>query len=432
MPSLSPRLQRASLLLGQSRYDLAEQELRMALAEDPDSAIGHSLLARCLAERKDYQGATEEARLAIHLAPDAPFTHYYLSLVLGERNHLPEAIAAIQEAIRLDPYDADFFARLAALQFESRGWAATLATAEQGLACDPEHADCTNVKAMALVKLGHRKLAESAIEGALARDPENAYSHANQGWTLLESGEHAQALTHFREALRLEPGLEWARQGMVEALQARYFVYRIMLGYFLWMMKLSGRAQWGVLMGLFVVNLLLNSLAKANPVLAPWVTPIIVLYVAFAMMTWISRPLFNLVLRVSRFGRFALSREEVITSNMVGGLLLLAVVFLIGYFVTWRDLWYLAALTQWLVIIPVSAIYRCQPGWPRKTLARISLGLFALGNLSLLALIGVNLTTGILGWVLLIFGAVGGGIFVIVAFSSQFIANALVLVQVRK
>jgi hypothetical protein len=52
--------------------------------------------------------------------------------------------------------------------------------------------------------------------------------------------------------------------------------------------------------------------------------------------------------------------------------------------------------------------------------------------LSLLSLIGVNLTSGILGWVLLVFGAVGGGIFVIVAFSSQFIANALVLVQVRK
>ena len=66
---------------------------------------------------------------------------------------------------------------------------------------------------MALVRLGRRDEAGATLEAALARDPENAVTHANQGWARLHAGDFRGALEHFREALRLNPSLEWARAG---------------------------------------------------------------------------------------------------------------------------------------------------------------------------------------------------------------------------
>ena len=67
-----------------------------------------------------------------------------------------------------------------------------------------------------------------------ARDPDDAFSHANQGWTLLEQGNRKKAMEHFRESLRLDPTNGWAQAGLVEAIKAGNPVYAVMLKYFLW------------------------------------------------------------------------------------------------------------------------------------------------------------------------------------------------------
>src|SRR5262249_17996730 len=201
---------------------------------------------------------------------------------------------------------------------------------EGGLALDPEHVGCTNLRAMALVKLGRNAEAGAALADTLANDPENAFSHANQGWALLHQGQPRQALEHFREALRLEPGLEFARAGILEAIKARNPVYGLMLRYFLWMGRLRRGAHWAVILGLyFVFNCVLGNMADANPAWRPWVMPLQVAYIAFVVLTWIAEPLFNLLLRLDRFGRHALTREEIVATNWVGGLLTPALVSLV-------------------------------------------------------------------------------------------------------
>ena len=111
---------RALLLFRQSRYELAEKELRRTLSSDPDSAPAHALLALCLSERKRPDEARHEAGRAIALAPDEPFAHRAAAGVLLKQGRLDEADAAIHEAIRLDPSEADHFALLASLRLEQR------------------------------------------------------------------------------------------------------------------------------------------------------------------------------------------------------------------------------------------------------------------------------------------------------------------------
>lgn len=377
---MNPNLERALLLYQQSRHELAEGELRQALAADPHDPFAHALLALCLNEREKFDAATTEARQAIHLGPDFPFAHYAHARVLYDRNRHPEALAAIQEAIRLDSTDADYFSLLGSIHFDEQRWREALNAAEQGLQFDPEHVGCTNLRAMALVKLGRKAEAGATIDAALAKNPDNALTHANQGWTLLEKGEPKKALEHFREALRLDPENEWARHGIVEALKARNLIYAVMLKYFLWMSKLSGRAQWGIILGGYFGNQLLGGLARSTPGLAPWVLPLRILYLAFAVLTWTAYPIFNLLLRLNRFGRLALTSEQTVESNWVGASLFLALVSLGGCFALgFESPWVMSLAVFGLLLLPLSGLFRCAVGWPRWTMIAVVAALTFLG-----------------------------------------------------
>lgn len=383
---MNPNLQRAILLSQQSRYEMAEQELRQALAAEPDDAYAHALLALCLVHQEQFQAATEEAQQAVHLQPDFPFAHYALALVWNKRNYDKEALAAVQEALRLDSSETSYFALLAQIHLNEARWREALDAAERGLQLDAEDITCTNLRAIALVKLGRKSEAGTTIDSALRRNPDNAVSHANQGWTLLEKGQPKEALEHFREALRMNPQNDWARQGIIEALKARHFIYAIMLKYFLFMSKFSRRGRWGIILGAYFGNQVLQTIAKNNPTLSPWVTPLIIVYVVFAIMTWIASPLFNLVLRLNRFGRMVLSREQIVASNWIGLVLLLALVSLAGGFVFgFNSPWIMAALIFGLLLFPVAGTFQCPAGSTRTVMGAYT-ALIAAAGLASIAL----------------------------------------------
>jgi len=382
---MSPNLQRALLLYQQSRFEQAEPELRQALGADPDDAYAHALLGLCLAHREKFDEATQEARQAIHLAPDLAFSHYALANVLHDRRRYDDAVSAINEALRLEPEDADFCALLSQIRLDQRNWPAGLEAAERGLQFDPGHVACTNLRAIALVKLGRKAEAGATIDAALARNPDDAITHANQGWAYLEQSDPKKALEHFREALRLDPTNEWARAGIVEALKARNIIYGLMLRYFLWMSKLSTAAQWGVIIGGYFLNRALTSAAKANPDLAPWLLPIRILYMVVLLLTWTADPLFNLLLRVNKFGRLALSEEQTTASTWFGATVFLALASLALCFVFgFNSIFLMSALVFGILMIPVAGMFRASEGWPRTLLMCYTMGLLVAGLAALL------------------------------------------------
>ena len=429
----NPRLHRGLQLLAQSRYELAEQEFEQVLADDPDNSFAHGMLGICLAKRGSFQDASREVELAISLDPELPFAFYAQSVVLAERNQFSEAETAIEQAIGLDPYQPDFFAQLASVHLQQRHWQAAHDAAHQGLELDPEDVACTNLRAMALVQLGERIEAKQAIQTALKRDPEDAGTHANMGWSLLEAGQPEPAMVHFREALRLDPESNWARHGIVEAMKAKHFLYRIILGWFLWMLKLSGRAQWGVMIGGYFAYRILQNVAANQPALAPWLMPLLIAYVTFAIATWVASPLFNLVLRFDRFGRLVLSREELVTSNWVGLCLLGALISLGAYFISGAEELLGCALAAGLMIPSLGAIYACDEGWPRVSIILITI---ALGGLALVLVLSclsarfllnglqANAMSGVAIFTLTVF--------IYAAIASQFAANWLAAAKPRK
>jgi hypothetical protein len=274
---------------------------------------------------------------------------------------------------------------------------------------------------MALVKRGRTREAVDVTEAALARDPENTATHANRGWTLLEQGKANEALGHFREALRLDPENEWARSGIVEALKARNPVYAVMLRYFLWMSKLSRQAQWGVIIGGYFANKVMTQAARSNPELAPWLLPFRVLYVAFVVLSWTAQPLFNLLLRLNRFGRLALSREQIVESNWIGAVMLLALLSL-GACIIWGfdSPFLFAAMVFGFLIIPLAGTLQTSPGKARSQMWIYSGVLATLGLVSLVAAFGGGMSNG---------GAPGPifGLFLLGVIAAPWVANYMMM-----
>lgn len=383
---MSAHLQRAELLLEQSRPAEAEREAGLALAREPENPHAHALVARCRLAQRRAPEAIEAARKAVALAPEVAHYHVVLGYALLEADRHKDALASADAALALDPEDASIFALRSAVHLARRDWNAALADSEAALGLEPENVHALNLRSIALTQLGRPDDAHRSGDFALHRAPENGMAHATKGWACLHQGDPARAQDHFREALRLEPDLEYARQGMLEALKARNPLYRGMLAYFLWMGRQSSRIQWAfILITLFGVRAI-RGLAEGNPSLGIVLWPVVVLCYAFIFLSWTTVPMFNLLLRANRFGRLVLSRDERFGSTVFG----LSLLPIAGAG-TW---WFLgggpAALFATVVAAMLSvcvAASVCSEGRPRRILSLASAGLAVLGLVALAALV---------------------------------------------
>ena len=302
---------RVQLLLSQSRHAQAAQELRRQLGHDPHDFVAHSLLAVCLLEQDQPADAQAEAELAIHLAPEYDFAFYALALIEHRQHHPKESLAAINQALALDPNDVDYYHLLGQLRLQSGQWQAALLAAQTGLSLDAEHAGLHGLQARALARQGHADEARTAARSALGYAAASSGTQAQAGWVALETNRSAEALEHFREALRLDPESDFAREGLVEALKARYWVYRTFMRFVYWSGSLSDGVRRGLFLGAYVVT--------------RFVRPLLPVYLAFVFMSWFSDVIFESLLRANSYGRLALSEQQTRRSNQFLGLLAVAV-----------------------------------------------------------------------------------------------------------
>lgn len=301
MLSSDSLLPRAQLLLSQKRPALAAAELRRHLAAEPNDAAAHALLGLSLLRLEQPDEARQHVETALGLAPEFDYAYYLLSLVHDAQHRPDEAQQAIEFALALDPTDADYHHVLGLLRFNRGQWQGALAAAEQGLQFDPGHADCQALRGRALARLGRRADAGAALHRALGHDPDSPRLHADAGYVALEASRPAEAQAYFREALRRDPSSDYAREGLVEALKARFWVYRTFMRFAYWSSSLSDGARRGMFIGLFL--------------LSRFLPPLLIPYLALVYMSWFSDSIFTSLLRFTADGRLALSPEQTRHSN---------------------------------------------------------------------------------------------------------------------
>lgn len=382
-----------AILMGQRRWAMAAGELRKRLASEPDDGHAHALLGICLLEQEDVPGAEREAKEAVRLEPEDALGYEVLGLALLHRGRLREARKATMAALQLSPHSANLHAQMANIELRAEDRKAALDWAQRGLALDPEHDQCSNLRALVLTQSGRADDAHEQITESLRRDPENALTHANRGWALLHQNRPKEALVHFREALRIDPGHEFAKAGLVEALKARNPIYRLLLGYFLWMARLSPRTRTAVILGGYVGYQVLRGVSRNQPDLAPYIWPVLGVYIGFCVLTWVAMPMFNLLLRLSPYGRHALNRRQTVASNWFGGLIAAALLAVVAGLVSGELLLHLTAGYFALLALMASSIFGDDPH-ERNALQVVCAVACAVTGAAALVVAGFNLPWG--------------------------------------
>lgn len=407
-------IERAELLIQQNKFKEAEYVLNELMTSNPTHIHVLALLSEVKIQQSLFSEAENLINNAISLGPDVDYLYYIKSKIYIHREKYQEAEQCLQQAITINPVEADYYALWASIKVTRKQFSEGLELANKALENDAENILALNIRSTALFKLDRKEESFNTIHGALNEDPNNAYTHANYGWSLLEKGDHKKSLEHFSEALKSNPNLQFAQAGMAEALKARYLVYRMFLTYSFWISNLTAKYQWGVIIGVYLGFRGLKTLAANNESLRPYLIPLIILLSLVAFSTWVITPLGNLFLRLNKYGKHLLNSKEIQSSNFVA---ISAVLFFIGcvlYLIFQEEKWLTIAVFGFTMMIPLSAMF--SPSKYKNALLYYTLAMAVAGSL---AIYNAFTTEEIFGMfaVIYVFGI----------FAFQWIVNLLVI-----
>lgn len=382
------RLSKVDILIQQKKFAEAERILSDLLGEDSNNIHLLSLLAEVNLQQDKFDIANNIIDNAIGHSPDVAYLFYIKSRIAIQQGNLNEAEKHIKKAIESDPYEADYFALLANIRLGRKQFNEALEIANRALEIDAENLLALNTRSTALNKLNRSDESFETIEGALREDPNNAYTHANYGWGLLEKGNHKKALEHFKEALKNDPTFKYAQSGMLEALKASNPVYRVFLKYAFWMSNLTARYQWGVIIGFYLGVRALKIIAQQNESLQPYLIPLIIALALIAFSTWIIAPISNLFLRFNKYGKLLLDKKEKMSSNFVAVSFGAFIVGLLLYFALSDEKMLTIAVFGFAMMLPLGTMFS-----PSKNKYGLLIYTIILAVVGFIA-IGLNFSTG--------------------------------------
>lgn len=353
-------LDQARLLLEQGRPKDAESKIKAYLQGDPDNHYALSLLARCLYDRKALDDGISIIRQAIRIEPDESFYYYLHAFGHYQKGDYPTATANLSTAIRLNPYHPEYYGLLAFVYLADKSFKSALAKATEGLAIEADNITCLNARAMALNKLKQPGEAMATMQNALARDPDNDFTHNTLGWTLLERGKHREAAAHFREALRINPVMGSAQQGLKEALKSRIPPYRWLLQYAFWVNNQGKRLKSAMPLIIYISFRIIILVFKKNRVTEDLAWVAAGMYVLFVIGSWTMNSIANFFLLFHPDGKYALTSTErwsaiAVVSTMAAGFTLIALVLLkdIGKGTAYEDAFFAIGMALLSLALPL-------------------------------------------------------------------------------
>jgi tetratricopeptide (TPR) repeat protein len=159
----------------------------------------------CLLFRKgDFAEGEAHLREALRLMPDYLQARFYLGLLKFQQHSNAEAVQELSAALRLQTNFAPAHIVLGEVLTEQQKWEEAVAHLRAGLEEMPGSVEGHQSLGVALVSQG--KFAEGMPELQLAlKSSPDAKTHYHYALALHALGKFDEALTHYREAVRLEP-----------------------------------------------------------------------------------------------------------------------------------------------------------------------------------------------------------------------------------
>lgn len=360
MYEYSPRVQKALILLEQGRYPDAVKIVQEELALSPNHPYALHLLATCYYHQSGQERqALQAIDAALKLEPENPGCYQLKALILCKMGKHKKALGLIEQALQMEPDGSHIHAAKSYILISMDQWAAAERSARDALRIDPDDLYAGNLLATALRM--QNKLDENAhlMSDLLAKDPEDALSHANTGWVHFHRGHYDKARTHFREALRLDPSFEPARIGMLETFKVQSVLYRWYVKYCFYMARMNKATQFFFIIGVLVLfRTLRNVAASLFDGQYAWVGIMIgVVYYMLLLWSWLANGVGNLIVMSDRYARHALHADERLDGLFVGGSTLLGVTALIFAAILTVPAFYVIGGTLLVSAIPFSCTF---------------------------------------------------------------------------
>jgi tetratricopeptide (TPR) repeat protein len=326
-------IERARLLLEQGRVNDAVKQIKNALEQDPDNDMALALYARCQFDQKNFDGGIETLYKAIYIDPENSYYYYLIAFGYYRKDLNTQALEKLNQSIQLNPYFAESFGLMAYVYCDEKNFKLALEKANEGLAADPGNITCLNVRSIALNKMKQTDAAVETMEHALAQDPDNEFTHSTIGWNYLEKGNNKVAATHFREALRINPNMHNAKEGLKEALKSKIPPYKWLLQYSFWINNQGKKTRWIIPLALYFGVRILATAFNQSQRTESVAGIILGLYLVFVLTSWLINPVANFMLLFHKDGKYALNSTEKNSAISVVATLFAGIIcVLIGYF----------------------------------------------------------------------------------------------------
>ena len=224
---------KANALYGLGRY--AEADLLLShlpsLQKDVYALATLSLVRSML---NDRAAAIKFAKDAIKVGPNevAGYRSFGWALYLDMSpkskrgpdiavRHMRQAKELVRTAIGINNHDPSLFALSGFIQLSLCEHKPAAKAALDGLALDPTNADCLRIQAQAAACERDYDVARRASAACIKSFPESGAAFEIRGYVMLLSGRCDEAVTYYREALRLSPSSDSAKTGLLSAHRGR-------------------------------------------------------------------------------------------------------------------------------------------------------------------------------------------------------------------
>jgi tetratricopeptide (TPR) repeat protein len=186
-----------------AQYRSAQAVWADVVAKRPSNARGETNLALALIDEGQTADAIPHFLVALRLDPNEPIIRNDYASALLDLGQVDEAIAQLQETLRRAPDFAP--ARKTLGLISEHRFRVELENAQADLAAHSDDPAAHVSLAQLLADMGRRDDAITHYQQALRLDPSNASVHYNLANLLAEYGRDDEALSHYTAAARLAP-----------------------------------------------------------------------------------------------------------------------------------------------------------------------------------------------------------------------------------
>lgn len=193
------------LLQQRGDVDGALAHYQKAIQLKPDLFNAHYNAAIALDSKGLLLDAGRHYEKALALRPDFANGHFNYALLLNKSKNHDAAVAHLLEVLRITPKDNEARFKLGCVYADAGKYEEAVREIKMALKVMPESPIIYARLAQVYYDMGDLERADAFFRAALKRKSDYAYAHHGLGRTLERLGRTAEAVTSYREALRLDP-----------------------------------------------------------------------------------------------------------------------------------------------------------------------------------------------------------------------------------